>query len=80
MSVVEKADHIIVLSDGMAKEEGSHDELLKKGGLYAELVRKQNMGFHRQEDTMNDAHWYVWAVVAGEAVQLLEGGWLNVQT
>ncbi|XP_070823564.1 antigen peptide transporter 1 [Chaetodon trifascialis] len=50
MSVVEKADHIIVLSDGAVKEEGSHDELLEKNGLYAELVRKQNMGFHRQEE------------------------------
>ncbi|KAI3361350.1 hypothetical protein L3Q82_013526, partial [Scortum barcoo] len=55
MSVVEKANHIIVLSDGMVKEEGSHDELLEKGSLYAELVRKQNMGFHRQEEK-NDAH------------------------
>ncbi|XP_070691712.1 antigen peptide transporter 1 [Pempheris klunzingeri] len=56
MSVVEKANHIIVLDDGMVKEEGSHDELLKKGGLYAELVRKQNMGFHRQEEERSDAH------------------------
>lgn len=56
MSVVEKASHIVVLNDGMVKEEGSHDELLKKGGLYAELVRKQNMGFHRQEEKRNDAH------------------------
>ncbi|XP_044063696.1 antigen peptide transporter 1 [Siniperca chuatsi] len=56
MSVVEKANHIIVLNDGMVKEEGGHDELLKKGGLYAELVRKQNMGFHRQEEERNDTH------------------------
>ncbi|XP_059196203.1 antigen peptide transporter 1 [Centropristis striata] len=49
MSVVEKADHIIVLDEGMVKEEGTHEELLEKGDLYAELVRKQNMGFHRQE-------------------------------
>lgn len=53
MSVVEKANHIIVLNDGMVTEEGSHDELLKKSGLYAELVRKQNMGFHRQEQERN---------------------------
>uniref|UniRef100_A0A7N6AD47 Antigen peptide transporter 1 n=1 Tax=Anabas testudineus TaxID=64144 RepID=A0A7N6AD47_ANATE len=56
MSVVEKANHIIVLNDGMVKEEGSHDELMKKGGLYAELVEKQNRGFHRQEEEKNDAH------------------------
>lgn len=56
MSVVEKAHHIIVLNDGMVVEEGSHDELMMKGGHYAELVRKQNMGFHRQEEEKNDTH------------------------
>lgn len=56
MSVVEKADHIIILNDGSVQEEGSHEELLGKGGLYAELVIKQNMGFHRQEEESNDTH------------------------
>ncbi|XP_022602133.1 antigen peptide transporter 1 isoform X1 [Seriola dumerili] len=54
MSVVEKANHIIVLNEGMVKEEGSHGELLKKQGLYAELVKKQNMSFHRKEEERND--------------------------
>ncbi|XP_029308306.1 antigen peptide transporter 1 [Cottoperca gobio] len=56
MSVVEKANHIFVLDNGMLKEEGAHDELLKKGGLYAELVKKQNMGFRGQEVERNDAN------------------------
>ncbi|XP_054477225.1 antigen peptide transporter 1 [Anoplopoma fimbria] len=56
MSVVEKADHILVLKDGMVKEDGSHEELLQRGGLYAELVNKGNMGFHRQEEERNDIH------------------------
>ncbi|KAM9353655.1 antigen peptide transporter 1 [Symphorus nematophorus] len=38
MSSVEKANHIIVLNDGMVQEEGTHDELLRRGGLYAKLV------------------------------------------
>lgn len=54
MSVVEKANHIIVLNDGTVKEEGSHDALMKKGGLYADLVEKQNRGFHRQEEEKDD--------------------------
>ncbi len=54
VNVVEKANHIIVLDDGMVKEEGSHDELLKKGGLYAELVRKENMDLTRQQEEKND--------------------------
>ncbi|XP_071325204.1 antigen peptide transporter 1 [Trachinotus anak] len=54
MGVVEKANHIIVLNEGMVKEQGSHDELLKKQSLYAELVKKQNMSFHRKEEETND--------------------------
>ncbi|XP_061573452.1 antigen peptide transporter 1 [Cololabis saira] len=50
MSVAEKAHHIIVLDNGTVKEEGSHDELMKKGGLYAEMVEKQKKGFQRQQE------------------------------
>lgn len=51
MDVIKNADHIIYLDDGVVKEEGSHDELLKLGGYYADLVEKQNTAFHRQEQT-----------------------------
>lgn len=50
MSVVEKADHIVVLGDGTVKEEGSHTELMAKGSFYTELVRTENKSFHRQEE------------------------------
>lgn len=53
MGVVEKADHIIVLDNGMVKEEGRHDELMEKHGLYADLVEKQNTGFQRKGEGMN---------------------------
>lgn len=56
VSVGEKADHIVVLGNGTVQEEGSHEELMQKGGVYAELVEKQKMGFHRQEEETNDAH------------------------
>ncbi|XP_072249683.1 antigen peptide transporter 1 [Leuresthes tenuis] len=55
MSVAEKASRIIVLNDGTVEEEGSHDELLEKGGLYAQLVEKQKRGFNRQEEEGGDA-------------------------
>lgn len=55
MSVVEKADHIVVLSEGVVKEEGSHGELLQRDGLYAELVKKHNMSFQRKEEQGEDA-------------------------
>ncbi|HDJ89535.1 MAG TPA: ABC transporter ATP-binding protein, partial [Thermoprotei archaeon] len=36
-STIRLADRIVVLSDGRVVEEGSHEELLKKNGLYAKL-------------------------------------------
>ncbi len=44
-STVRIADRIIVLSDGAVIEEGSHDELLSKTGLYAELFALQAEGY-----------------------------------
>lgn len=49
MSVVEKADHIVVLGDGTVKEQGRHEELLAKNGLYCELVKSENKSFHREQ-------------------------------
>ncbi len=46
LSTVEKMDRIIVLGkDGMISEEGSHQELVAQGGLYAELWSHQTGGF-----------------------------------
>ena len=40
-STVRKADRILVLDDGKIIEEGSHEQLLKKKGMYAELFELQ---------------------------------------
>ena len=37
----QKADQIIVLEKGEIVEQGSHQELLKKGGFYKNLFDKQ---------------------------------------
>lgn len=39
LSTLRLVDRIIVLDKGKVVEEGSHEELLKKGGLYAKLYR-----------------------------------------
>ena len=41
LSTISEADKIIVLKDGVVAEEGSNDELLARGGVYAELHRIQ---------------------------------------
>ncbi len=41
LSTVKNADVILVLTDGEITERGTHEELVKNGGLYAELYRYQ---------------------------------------
>lgn len=41
LSTIVDADKIIVLKDGVVAEEGSNDELVARGGVYAELHRVQ---------------------------------------
>jgi ATP-binding cassette, subfamily B, multidrug efflux pump len=41
VSAVMHADHILVLEDGRVVEQGTHAELLRRGGLYAQLQRRQ---------------------------------------
>lgn len=41
LSTIERADRILVLEGGKIAEEGSHDALLQRGGLYAHLHRIQ---------------------------------------
>ncbi|KAM4715335.1 antigen peptide transporter 2 [Anableps anableps] len=40
LSIVEKADHIIFMEDGSIREEGTHQELMKKKGCYFRLKEK----------------------------------------
>ncbi len=49
LSTVVDADQIVVLDDGRVAERGTHDELLRRGGLYAELWARQASERSEQE-------------------------------
>jgi ATP-binding cassette subfamily B protein len=44
-STVRMADRILVLDEGRVIEQGSHDQLLRKGGQYSELFELQAAGY-----------------------------------
>ncbi len=44
LSTIRKCDRIIVMDEGRIAEMGSFDELIEKGGLFADLVKRQVTG------------------------------------
>lgn len=43
LSTIRKADHIIAMGDGTNLQEGTHSELMERGGLYRQLVDAQQL-------------------------------------
>ena len=46
-------DKIIVLDDGAIAEEGTHEELLSRGGIYSEMHARQLQNEHNDKDAPN---------------------------
>ncbi|MGB3314100.1 MAG: ABC transporter ATP-binding protein [Albidovulum sp.] len=55
LSTIARMDRIVVLDDGKIAEEGSHSELLEKGGLYARFWDRQSGGFIGTEEEQEAA-------------------------
>ena len=53
LSTIKNADEIVVIANGSIKEQGSHDELVKKDGIYSKLYslqfRNGDTGYLNQE-------------------------------
>lgn len=50
LSTIAQMDRILVLDAGKIVEDGSHDALLAKGGLYSQFWARQSGGFLKTED------------------------------
>ncbi len=49
LSTIAAMDRLIIMDKGRVVETGSHDELLRRGGLYADLWARQSGGFLAKE-------------------------------
>jgi len=54
LSTVREADQILVLEKGSIVERGTHDELVVKGGLYADLYNRQDLTGTANQDSSVD--------------------------
>ncbi len=45
LSTIARMDRLVILDRGRIVEQGTHDELLRAGGHYAALWRRQSGGF-----------------------------------
>jgi ATP-binding cassette subfamily B multidrug efflux pump len=51
LSTIAAMDRLVVMDRGRIVEEGSHEALVARGGLYAQLWGRQSGGFLLQDDT-----------------------------
>ena len=57
LSSVKNADSVILLEQGQIKEEGTHKELMKKNGLYADMYNKQAKNYLADSSVQEQGIW-----------------------
>ena len=57
LSSVQNADHVFLLENGEVREEGTHRELMKKKGLYADMYQKQAENYLADKQKQKEGIW-----------------------
>lgn len=57
LSSVQNADHVFLLENGEVREEGTHRELMKKNGLYADMYQKQAENYLADKSKQKEGIW-----------------------
>lgn len=52
LKTVRHADQIIVMDDGAIAQQGTHDMLIKQGGLYADFVKEREKAISWKIETV----------------------------
>ena len=55
LHTIRNADHIVVFEDGKAVEQGTHDELIRLNGRYAQLFEIQGKYYRVNKDGAEEA-------------------------
>jgi ATP-binding cassette subfamily B multidrug efflux pump len=63
LSTIAAMDRLVVMDQGRIIEEGSHEALVAKGGLYAQLWERQSGGFLMEDEAAEPSE------IKGEAAE-----------